>query len=56
VNFVEESNFKLIESLVIGIAQICLKEKKLLKVKVKVEKPGALKHAESAGVEILTKN
>ena len=51
--FVEDSSFRLIEALAGGIADLCMEEKALQKVKVRVEKLGALKSADSAGVEII---
>ncbi|MDE1855429.1 MAG: dihydroneopterin aldolase [Candidatus Micrarchaeota archaeon] len=51
--FAENSRFRLIEALAGGIAGICMEEKNLRKLKVRVEKPHALSSAESAGVEIV---
>lgn len=50
--FAEKSDFKLVEALAHGIARICLEDGKVLRVRVRVEKPGALTFARSAGVEI----
>lgn len=44
--------FKLQETLVKKIADICLEDKKVIKVKVSTEKPHILKHTKSVGVEI----
>jgi FolB domain-containing protein len=41
-----------VEALANDIAQICLQEKNTLGVKVRVEKPGAVRFARSVGVEI----
>jgi len=41
-----------VEALANDIAGICLKENNVLKVMVRVEKPGAVRFAESVGVEI----
>ncbi len=41
-----------VESLTNDLAKICLGEKGVLKVIVRVEKPGAVRFAESVGVEI----
>ncbi len=49
---VEKTNFYLIEALANFIGNLVLKEEKVLKVKVKVEKPGALRFAKTVGVEI----
>ncbi|MDA8169247.1 MAG: dihydroneopterin aldolase [Nitrospiraceae bacterium] len=49
---VEGSSFHLIEALAESIAAICLEHPMAQKVSVRVEKPLALRFAESAGVEI----
>jgi FolB domain-containing protein len=41
-----------VEALAADIADICLEEKGVLKVRVKVEKPNAVRFARSVGVEI----
>jgi FolB domain-containing protein len=41
-----------VEALAEDIAQICLEDEKALKTTVRVEKPGAVRFAESVGVEI----
>jgi FolB domain-containing protein len=41
-----------VEALADDIAQICLEDPKVLKTTVRVEKPGAVRFAESVGVEI----
>ncbi|NJC96630.1 MAG: dihydroneopterin aldolase [Anaerolineales bacterium] len=41
-----------VEALANDLARICLEEKNVLKVSVRVEKPGAVRFAESVGVEI----
>lgn len=41
-----------VEALANDLAQICLKEKLVQKVIIKVEKPGAVRFAKSVGVEI----
>ncbi|MGD0331042.1 MAG: dihydroneopterin aldolase [Nitrososphaeria archaeon] len=43
----------MIETLADKIADKCLEDHKISKVKVRVEKPTALKFAEGAGVEVL---
>ena len=52
VSLVEGSEFRLMESLARRIADLCLDDGRVEKVKVRVEKPGAIKMAENAGVEI----
>jgi FolB domain-containing protein len=49
---VENSEFYLIEALACMVAEMCLEEPKVEKVKVTVEKPSALRFARSVGVEI----
>ena len=55
LEFVERSNFKLIESLAEGIAAICLKDIKGHAVTVTIDKPGALRFCRSVAVEITRK-
>lgn len=55
VEVVEKSKFFLVESLAQKITEICLAHEKVSKVKVTVEKPGALRFAKSVGVEIVRK-
>lgn len=52
IKFVENSSFYLIETLAWEIAKICLLEKKVKKVTVCLEKPGALRFAKTVGVEV----
>lgn len=49
---VEASGFLLIERLAEGIARICLSHDGVQRVRVLVEKPGALRFARTVGVEI----
>jgi len=55
IKLVESSEFFLIETLAEKIAESCLRHQKVCKVKVAVEKPGALRFAKSVGVEIVRK-
>ncbi|CAJ0833410.1 17505_t:CDS:2, partial [Entrophospora sp. SA101] len=48
----EESTYKSLEALADGLAKICIKEYKVPQITIRVEKPRALLHATSAGVEI----
>ena len=41
-----------VEALAEDIAQICLEDPRVLKVTVRVEKPGAVRFAQSVGIEI----
>lgn len=52
IEFVEASQFQLVETLAEEIARLCLHEQRLEKVQVSVHKPGALRFAESVGVAI----
>ncbi len=53
IKLVEESTFFLVETLAEKIADVCLKRTTVRKVKVTVEKPGALRFARSVGAEII---
>jgi len=48
----EESEFFLVEALAERIAGVCLEDERIERVRVRVEKPGALRFADSVGVEI----
>ena len=52
IAYVESSAHFLVEALATGIARICVVDFGADQVKVRVEKPGALRFAESVGVEI----
>jgi FolB domain-containing protein len=52
IEHVENSSDFLVEKLVSNIAQIVLSEFNVEKVRVRVEKPGALRFAQSVGIEI----
>jgi FolB domain-containing protein len=52
IQHVETSQRFTVEALAEDIAQICLGEDGVLKVRVRVEKPGALRFARSVGIEI----
>jgi len=53
VKLVEKSEFFLVETLAESVAKVCLQHERIEKVRVTVEKPGALRFARSVGVEIL---
>ena len=55
ISLVEESSFFLIEKLADEIAAICLDYEFVRKVKVTVDKPGALRFSRSVAVEITRK-
>jgi len=48
----ERSQFRLVERFAEEIAALCLREPRVKRVRVTVEKPGALRFARSAGVTI----
>jgi FolB domain-containing protein len=48
----ESANRHIVEALAADIARICLEEKEVQKVRVRVEKPGAVRFSRSVGVEI----
>lgn len=52
VKMVENSSYYLVEALAEAIAGLCLKFQGVLQVRVRVEKPAALRFARSVGVEI----
>jgi FolB domain-containing protein len=52
IGHIENSEHFTVETLAAKIAQICLEETGVLRVRVRVEKPGALRFAKSVGVEI----
>ena len=52
LDFVENSRFQLIESLAEGIAGICLKDARVQRTTVTIDKPGALRFCRSVAVEI----
>ena len=52
IKFVEESEFQLQETLAEGIADLVKNQYKVNSLKLRVSKPGALRHAEDVGVII----
>jgi FolB domain-containing protein len=53
INLAENAKRFTIEALAEDIAQLCLEDTRVLKTTVRVEKPGAVRFAESVGVEIV---
>lgn len=53
IKHVEKSSYFLIEALAEKIIKICFEDPLVKKVKVNVEKPGALRFARTVGVEII---
>ena len=52
IDFVENSEYLLLERLTSEVARLCLKFEGVEKVRVTVEKPTALRYAESVGITI----
>lgn len=52
IAFTQQSTFFLVEALAEQLARLCLEDPLILKVQVEIEKPGALRFAKSAGVQI----
>ncbi len=52
IRLVEESRFYLVEKLAAEIAALCLEETRVERVRVTVEKPGALRFSRSVGVTL----
>jgi len=52
VGLVENSSFKLIETLAEKVAELCLRQDHVQAVKVRLDKPGALRYARTVAVEI----
>lgn len=50
IKFVEEGRFNLVETIAGGIARIALEDGKALEATVRVDKPGALRFADSVSV------
>ncbi len=52
INLVEAGQPYTVERLATDIAEVCLRESRVKRARVRVEKPGALRFARSVGVEI----
>ena len=52
IKLAESANRFTVEALAQDIASLCLEDPRILKITVRVEKPGAVRFAQSAGVEI----
>jgi D-erythro-7,8-dihydroneopterin triphosphate epimerase len=52
IAFVEESKFLLLEKLTYEVLQLILRDKRVIKAKVEIDKPQALRYAESVSVEL----
>jgi FolB domain-containing protein len=53
IHAVESSSYYLMEALAQRIAEICLENEKVAKVRVRLEKPGALRFARTVSVEVV---
>jgi FolB domain-containing protein len=53
LSMVEKSKYFLLEALAEAVADVCLETPGVLKVRVRVDKPSALRFARSVGVEIM---
>jgi FolB domain-containing protein len=53
LSMVEKSKYFLLEALAEAVADVCLETPGVLKVRVRVDKPSALRFARSVGVEIV---
>ncbi len=53
LKLVEESSYRLLESLTEAVARLCLEQEKVRRVRVRVEKPAALRFARSVGIEMI---
>lgn len=56
IKHIQEVSRYTVEALADDIAKICLATENVTKVKVRVEKPGAVRFSKSVGVEIVRKN
>ena len=56
IEMVESSKFFLLEKLADTILKIIMEDKKVIKAKVEVDKPGALRFTDSVSIECSTKN
>jgi FolB domain-containing protein len=52
ISYVEQANRFTVEALANDVAKLCLEDKNVHKVRVSVEKPGAVRFSKSVGVEI----
>jgi D-erythro-7,8-dihydroneopterin triphosphate epimerase len=52
IDLVETSQFQLVETLAESIAALCLQDERVTRVRVSLQKPGALRFAASVGVTI----
>jgi dihydroneopterin aldolase/D-erythro-7,8-dihydroneopterin triphosphate epimerase len=52
IDLVEGSQFQLVETLAEAVAALCLQDERVTRVRVSLQKPGALRFAASVGVTI----
>lgn len=53
ITHIEDGEPMLVERLVQEVADICLADERVDRVKVTIEKPGALRHARSVGITVM---
>lgn len=51
-NYVEKSSYKTVESLATSIAKVAIRENRVERIRVRVDKPSAIMFADAAGVEV----
>lgn len=56
IDFVEDSEFYLVETLAQRLAKGCLEEFEIPKIELTVRKPGAIRHSQTVGVSITRTN
>lgn len=54
INFVEDNSFNLIEKIAGGIGKIIMEDSRITSAVIKVDKPGALRYADSVSVTFET--
>jgi D-erythro-7,8-dihydroneopterin triphosphate epimerase len=52
IAFVSESKYNLLEKLTYEVLQLIMKDQRVLRAKVEIDKPGALRFSESVSVEL----
>jgi D-erythro-7,8-dihydroneopterin triphosphate epimerase len=52
IDFVEASNFELIEALAGSLLKICFEDRRITRARVEVDKPNAIRSADSTSVEV----
>ena len=52
IGFVSESKYNLLEKLTYEVLQLIMSDKRVLRAKVEIDKPGALRYSDSVSVEL----